>query len=87
MVKDPPAHVRDLSDGSRQAVADDQKIVVLIQRESVRVVGAFGDLWREGEGFSKCASGGEPGGGDRHALKKTTPIDRDVKDPRLNEEG
>jgi hypothetical protein len=65
-----PGKVRDLADRRRDAVVDDDEIVIGIERQAVGLDRAFGLRWSEREGFGECAADvpkgrqSQAGGGD-----------------------
>src|SRR6185437_11774274 len=58
-VQDSPAEVRDLADGRRDFVVDDQQIVVGIERQLVRIKGPFGLRRGQRQLFGEGAASGE----------------------------
>ena len=75
-VEDAAGEVRDLTDGRRDAVVDDQQIVVGIERQLVGIKRPFRLGRRQGECLGERAAGGpecgkgEAGSGEGGALEE-----------------
>jgi len=61
-VEEAAAEVGDFADSGGEVVVEDEKVVIGIEREFVRIEGAFGLTGRLGEGFGESAGRGEGGG-------------------------
>src|SRR5262245_66094152 len=73
-VEDAAGEVRDLADGGRDAVVDDDQVVVGVERELVRVEGALGLRRRAREFVGEGAAEGEEGGRECGAAEKAATV-------------
>ena len=73
-IEDAPAHVGHFTHGRREAVIDDEQVVVGVERQVIGIEWPFGLARRAHQFLGQDAGDGEEGGSEAHLLHETTAV-------------